>query len=213
MVPGDVMIGDASLLASPSLLCFACLNLVILGVRAAAWMIASGDTQGFCARIRRTWASSSFVGGCDAIFGIHEDFAKRILNIKGAQIEMRDIKFNGCPVVAGTKGVKEERLQTKKASTTEARSGRSRAVPYAKGFLERRQTCLKGRKSLRHCHSDSLEASIKGDYQTKPMRRPILSSTQRSWLYVLGRVDLGILRNLPSRDSEPDANQKRLKYN
>lgn len=76
MVSGDVMIGDASLLAESSLLCFACMNLVILGVRAAAWMIASGDTQGFCARIRRTWASSSFVGGFDAIFGIHEDFCQ-----------------------------------------------------------------------------------------------------------------------------------------
>ena len=92
-------------------------------------------------------------------FGIHEDFAKRILNIKGAQIEMRDIKFNGCPVVASTKGVKEERLQPKKASTTEAGSGRSRAVSYAKRFLERRQTCLKGGTNLRLCHSDSFEAS------------------------------------------------------
>jgi hypothetical protein len=148
VVSGDVMIGDASLLAGSSLLCFACMNLVILGVRAAAWMIASGDTQGFCARIRRTWASSSFVGGFDAIFGIHEDFARRILNIKGAQIEMRDIKFNGCPVVAGTKGVEKERLQTKKASTTEARSGRSRAVPNGKGFLEKATNVLKRKEKF-----------------------------------------------------------------
>jgi hypothetical protein len=40
-------------------------------------MIASGDTQGFCARIRRIWASSSFVGSFVAIFGIHEDFARQ----------------------------------------------------------------------------------------------------------------------------------------
>jgi hypothetical protein len=62
---------------------------------------------------------------------------------------MRDIKFNGCSVVAGTKGVEKERLKTKKASTTEARSGRSRAVPNGKGFLEKATNVLKRKEKFR----------------------------------------------------------------
>jgi hypothetical protein len=40
-------------------------------------------------------------------------------------------------------GVEEERLQTKKAGTTEARSGRSRVVPHGKGFVAKATNVLK----------------------------------------------------------------------